>query len=58
VPSAARLHDSHEPEGAPRMSDGPLTPWAFLLFLLAVTGLAGLVLWRVVEATLLRLYAN
>jgi hypothetical protein len=40
------------------VSDGPLTPWALLLFLLAVVGLVGLVLWRVVEATLLRLYAN
>jgi hypothetical protein len=38
------------------VSDGPLTPWAFLLFLLAVGGLAGLVLWRVLEATLLRLH--
>jgi hypothetical protein len=40
------------------VSDGPLTPWALLLFLLAIVGLAGLVLWRVVEATLLRLYAS
>jgi hypothetical protein len=40
------------------VSDGPLTPWALLLFLLAVCGFFGLVLWRVVEATLLRLYAN
>jgi hypothetical protein len=38
------------------MSDGPLTPWAFVLFLCAVVGLFGLILWRVVEATLLRVH--
>jgi hypothetical protein len=38
------------------LADGTLTAWAFLLFALAVVGLAGLVLWRVLEATLLRLY--
>jgi hypothetical protein len=40
------------------VSDGPLTPWALLLVLLAVVGLAGLVLWRVLEATLLRLHGG
>jgi hypothetical protein len=40
------------------LSDGPLTPWAFLVFLLAVVGLGGLVLWRVTEATLLRLHGG
>ncbi len=40
------------------MSDGPLTPWAFLLFLLAVVGCAALMLWRVLEATLLRLHGG
>jgi hypothetical protein len=40
------------------ISDGPLTPWAFLLFLLALVGLAGLVLWRVLEITLLRLHGG
>jgi hypothetical protein len=39
------------------LADGPLTAWAFLLFVLAVVGLVGLVLWRVMEATLLRLHA-
>jgi hypothetical protein len=38
------------------MSDGPLTPWAFVLFLCFVAGLFGLILWRVLEATLLRLH--
>jgi hypothetical protein len=38
------------------LADGPLTAWAFLLFVLAVVGLFGLVLWRVLEATLLRLH--
>jgi hypothetical protein len=37
-------------------SDGPLTPWALVLFLCIVVGLFGLVLWRVLEATLLRLH--
>jgi hypothetical protein len=41
-----------------RMSDGPLTPWALLIFLLALVGLAALVLWRVLEATLLRLHGG
>jgi len=40
------------------MSEGPLTPWAFLLFLLAVVGLVGLMLWRVLEVTLLRLHGG
>jgi hypothetical protein len=40
------------------VSDGPLTPWALLLFLLAVIGLAGLMLWRVLEVTLLRLHGG
>jgi hypothetical protein len=40
------------------MSDDPLIPWALLLFLLAVCGLAVLVLWRVLEATLLRLHGG
>jgi type IV secretory pathway TrbD component len=38
------------------LADGTLTAWAFLLFVLAVAGLFGLVLWRVMEATLLRLH--
>jgi hypothetical protein len=38
------------------MSDGSLTPWAFVLFLCFVAGLFGLILWRVLEATLLRLH--
>jgi hypothetical protein len=38
------------------VSDGPLTAWAFVLLVLAVVGLAGLVLLRVLEATLLRLH--
>jgi hypothetical protein len=37
------------------VGDGTLTAWAFLLFVLVVVGLFGLVLWRVMEATLLRL---
>jgi hypothetical protein len=40
------------------VSDGPLTPWALLLFLLAVVGLVGLVVWRVLEVTLLRLHGG
>jgi HAMP domain-containing protein len=38
------------------LADGTLTAWAFVLFVLAVVGLCGLVLWRVLEATLLRLH--
>jgi hypothetical protein len=38
------------------LADGTLTAWAFLVFLLAAVGLLGLVLWRVMEATLLRLH--
>jgi hypothetical protein len=38
------------------LADGTLTAWAFLLFVLAVVALTGLVLWRVMEATLLRLH--
>jgi hypothetical protein len=38
------------------VGDGTLTAWAFLLFVLVVVGLFGLVLWRVMEATLLRLH--
>jgi hypothetical protein len=37
------------------LSDGPLTPWAFLVFLLAVVGLGGLVLWDVLQDLLRRL---
>jgi hypothetical protein len=37
------------------LADGPLTAWAFLLFVLAAVGLFGLMLWRVLEATLLRI---
>jgi hypothetical protein len=37
------------------LADGTLTAWPFLLFVLVVVGLFGLVLWRVLEATLLRL---
>jgi hypothetical protein len=37
------------------LADGTLTAWAFLLFVLAVCGLLGLMLWRALEATLLRL---
>jgi hypothetical protein len=29
------------------VSDGPLTPWAFVLFLCFVVGLFGRILWRV-----------
>ena len=39
------------------MSEGNLTPYAFLVWLLLVLGFFGLVLWRVVEVTLLRLGA-
>jgi type IV secretory pathway TrbD component len=38
------------------LADGTLTAWAFLLFVLAAAGLFGLVLWRVMEAALLRLH--
>jgi type IV secretory pathway TrbD component len=37
------------------LADGTLTAWAFVLFVLAFVGLFGLVLWRVLEATLLRI---
>lgn len=37
------------------LADGTLTAWALLLVVLAVAGLAVLMLWRVLEATLLRI---
>jgi type IV secretory pathway TrbD component len=37
------------------LADGTLTAWVFVLFVLAAVGLFGLVLWRVLEATLLRI---
>jgi hypothetical protein len=44
------------PTPAVKVTDGPLTPWAFVLLVLAVCGVLGLMLWRVLEATLLRLH--
>jgi uncharacterized membrane protein len=40
------------------LADAPLTAWAFVLFVLVVVGLFGLMLWRVMEATLLRLHGG
>jgi hypothetical protein len=40
------------------MSDGGRVAAAFLVFMLVVVGLAGLMIWRVLEATLMRLHGG